>query len=78
MDIIEQRNQLRKQAGLPLLDIAAETARLTAAREEAEFKKYFQIRRNEFQHLWSDRSRGVLTNMGIYNTVRKALREEMR
>jgi hypothetical protein len=75
---IEQENQLRAQAGLPLLDVAAEAARLKQAEDDAEFEKYFQLRRDEFRQLWSDRSRGFLTNMGIYNAVRKALRQEMR
>jgi hypothetical protein len=75
---IEQRNRLRAQAGLPLLDVAAEAARLKKAEDDAEFEKYFQLRRDEFRHLWSDRNKGFLTNMGIYNAVRKALREEMQ
>ena len=75
---IDKRNRLRVEAGLPLLDVPAEKARLKNAKEDAEFEKCFQLRRDEFQHLWSDQSRGFLTNMEIYNTVRKALREEMR
>jgi hypothetical protein len=75
---IEQRNRIRVEAGLPLLDLPTEMARLKNAEGDAEFEKYFELRRNQFQHLWSDQSRGFLTNMGIYNTMRKALREEMR
>ena len=75
---IEERNRLRVEASLPLLDVPGEVARLKKAGDEAECEKYFQVRRYEFRHLWSDRSRGFLTNMGIYNVVRKALREEMR
>ena len=75
---IEQENQLRAQAGLPLLDDVAVSARLNAAREKAEFEKYFQLRRVEFRHLWSDPSKDFFTNQDIYNVVRKALREEMR
>jgi len=75
---IEQRNRTRVEAGLPLLDVVAEAVRLRKAEEDAEFEKYFQLRREEFRHLWSDRIRGFLTNMGIYSAVRNALREEMR
>jgi hypothetical protein len=75
---IEQENQLRAQAGLPLLDDVAVSARLNAAREEEEFEEYFRLRRDEFRHLWSDRTRGYLEIQRIYNVVRKALREEMR
>src|SRR6202140_719223 len=75
---IEQRNRLRVEAYLPLLDVPTEMALLKKAEDDAEFEKYFKLRRPEFQHLWSDRSRGFLTNMGIYNAVRKALRQEMQ
>ena len=72
---IDKRNRLRVEAGLPLLDVPAEKARLKNAKEDAEFEKFFQLRRDEFRHLVGS-SRGFLTNMGIYSTVRKALREE--
>jgi hypothetical protein len=75
---IEERNRLRAQTGLPLLDVAAEAARLKKAEDNPKFEKYFHLRRDEFRHLWSDRSRGVLTNMGICNAVRRALREEIQ
>lgn len=75
---IEQRNRIRADAGLPLLDIPTETARLKKAQEDAKFEKYFQLRRDAFQHLWSDRGRGFLTNMGIYTAARNVLRKEMR
>jgi hypothetical protein len=75
---IEQRNTLRAEAGLPLLDVHAEVLRLQAARGQAEFEKYFQTQRHRFAHLWEDRSRGFWTKMGIWNAVRKKLRDEMQ
>jgi hypothetical protein len=75
---IEQRNSLRVAASLPLLDVPTEMARLKKAQDDAEFEKYFQVRRDKFQHLWSDRGRGFLTNMGIYNSVRKEMRQAHR
>ena len=75
---IEQRNALRAEAGLPLLDARAEAARLAKAREEAQFENYFRQNRDRYVHLWSDRNRGFWTNMAIYNAVRKELRDEMR
>jgi hypothetical protein len=75
---IEQRNRLRRDASLPLLDVPTEMARLEKAEADAEFEKYFQQVRHRFSSLWSDRTRGFLTNMAIYNSVRKRLREEMR
>jgi hypothetical protein len=74
----DERNELRKQSGLPLLSVERETRRLETVQQQTEFENYFKLRRNEFQHLWSDRSRGFLTNMGIYNAFRKAPRQEMR
>jgi hypothetical protein len=71
---IESRNKLRVEAGLPLLDIPAELARLRAAREEAEFEEFFAKNRHRFSH---DRSLGFLSNLGIYNAFRKTLRKEM-
>jgi hypothetical protein len=80
MDIEQrkQRNRLRAQAGLPLLDVSAEAARLKQTEDGAEFEKHFQLRCDEFRHLWSDRSRGIVTNMRIDIAVRKALRQEMQ
>ncbi len=75
---IEQRNALRAETGLPLLDPQAEAARLAKAREQALFENYFQQERHRYAHLWSDRNRGFWTNMAIYNAVRKELRDEMR
>ena len=75
---IEQRNRLRAEARLPLLDLSSEMARQKKAEDDAEFEKYFQLRRDEFRHLWSNPSGGFLANMGIYNAVRQALRQEMR
>ena len=75
---ILRRNQLRAEANLPLLDVPAEIARLKKAEDHAEFERYVQLRRDEFRHFWSDRSRGFLANMGIYNAVRKKLRKEMQ
>jgi hypothetical protein len=77
MDIAE-RNRLRAEAHLPLLDVAIETRRLQAAQAEAEFERYFNSRRAEFAHLWSDRNRGFWTKMAIYNRIRQQLRQEMR
>jgi hypothetical protein len=77
MDITE-RNSLRADVGLPLLSVDVEARRLEAVREQAAFEKYFQQNRHRFVHLWSDRNRGFWTNVGIWNAVRKKLREEMR
>jgi hypothetical protein len=75
---IENRNRLRAEAGLPLLDARAEARRLANAREQALFENYFQQNRHRFVHLWSDRSQNFWTKMGIWNAVRKKLREEMQ
>jgi hypothetical protein len=75
---IEQTNALRAAAGLPLLDVRAELRRLQAVREQAAFKKYFALKRDQYAHLWTDPSRGFRTKMAFYNVSRKQLRREMR
>jgi hypothetical protein len=75
---IENRNRLRAEARLPLLDARAEATRLAKAREQAQFENYFRQNRDRYAHLWSDRNRGFWTNMATYNAVRKELRDEMR
>jgi hypothetical protein len=61
---INERNALRANAGLPLLDIPAEVARLQARRDEAEFEEFFEKNRYRFNHLLAGRS-GFLTHMGF-------------
>jgi hypothetical protein len=75
---IEIRNALRREANLPPLSVEDEARRLVVARDEASFESYFKQNHHRFSHLWADRSRGFLTNMGIWNAVRKKLREELR
>jgi hypothetical protein len=55
-----------------------EMRRAQAAREQALFENYFQQKRHRFVHLWADRSQNFLTKMGIWNAVRRKLREEMQ
>jgi hypothetical protein len=76
MTTIDERNALRKQSGLPLLSVEDETRRLELTRDQARLENYFDQERHRFAHLWADGSRGFLTNMGIWNTVKKKLREE--
>jgi hypothetical protein len=75
---IEQRNSIRAEAGLPLLSTEDETRRLESARDQARFENYFEQERHRFAHLWVNRNRGFLANVGIWNAVRKKLREELR
>src|SRR5258708_4400438 len=46
------RNRLRSESGLPLLDVGVEAKRLGAIREQAEFELEWQRRRPEFAHQW--------------------------
>ena len=75
IELIDHRNAARAEAQLPLLDVAAEAARLLAVREQVEFEREWVRRRPEFDLQWADRSRGFLSNMGIWNAVRKGLRD---
>jgi hypothetical protein len=74
---IEQENQIRAKAGLPLLDVPAEAARLNAARE-AEFERLFEQRRLALCHQWTGNSDGWMTNMGRWSLARQLIRKELR
>ena len=71
---IESRNQLRREAGLPLLSAEAETSRMEAVRRETEFETFFDQQRTKYVHLWS--GHGWMTAMGIWSRVRRNLRAE--
>jgi hypothetical protein len=75
---IKQRNRLRAQAGLPMLDVAAEEARLKAAREEAEFERPWEVRRPALCHQWTSNQDGWMTNMGRWSLARQLVRKELR
>jgi hypothetical protein len=55
---VEERNQIRAAAHLPLLNVDAELARLAKVKADAEFESYFAQHRAMFQHLWSDSRHG--------------------
>ena len=75
---IEDRNRLRAESGLPLLDVQVETARLAAAREQAEFEEEWMRRRSEFAHKWVGNRDGWLTNMGRWSLARQQVRHETK
>ena len=56
IDDIAQRNSLRRVAGLPCLDVAAELKKLKSSRLEAAFEREFK----------RDRPRGI-----IYGRIKK-------
>ena len=70
------RNELRKQASLPLLNEEIEQERQEAIEREAAFERYYQLNRHRFADLWADRSKGWLTNAGIWTDARRRLRLE--
>jgi hypothetical protein len=74
---IGNRNRLRADAKLPLLDVQTEAARLAAVHKEAEFEREFDRRRGEFSHLWAGNNSGFLANMGRYVLARRKIRSEM-
>jgi hypothetical protein len=75
---VEQRNLIRRAAGLPLLESDSEMRKMRDVAEAAKFERYFTANRHRFSALWSDRSRGSLSNMGIWTKVREKLRTEMK
>jgi hypothetical protein len=75
---VEARNATRAAAGLPLLDVPAEAARLAKARDQADFEREFARRRLELCHEWTGNRDGWMTNMGRWSRARQRVREEMR
>jgi hypothetical protein len=75
---IENRNSLRREAKLPLLNVLTELARLAAIRERAEFEREFERRRPDLCHQWICNKDGWLANMGRYSLARQQVRNEMR
>jgi tRNA(Met) C34 N-acetyltransferase TmcA len=73
---IDERNRLRKEVGLPLLDLNAECARLNTVQRDAAFEQYYRENRCRFASLWADRGRGWLSNAGIWVAARRQLRAE--
>jgi hypothetical protein len=73
---INERNQLRTEAGLPLLDAAAEDARLAAIQQDAAFERYFREHRHRFAHRWADPNQGWLSRAGLWTQARRQLRLE--
>ena len=77
LENIAQRNSLRRDAGLPCLDVAAELRKLEAIRFEAAFEREFERNRPRLHHLWADKKMGGLSRMGRWNKARAELRDEM-
>jgi hypothetical protein len=73
---IDERNQRRAEAGLPLLDVEVEGARLAAVQRDAAFEQYYREHRNRFAHIWADTGRGWLSRAGLWAQVRRRLRSE--
>jgi hypothetical protein len=73
---INERNQYREKAGLPLLDAEAEGARLATVQRDAAFEQYYREHRNRFAHLWADASQGWLSRAGLWAQARRQLRLE--
>jgi hypothetical protein len=78
LESIETRNRIRAVAGLPLLDVEAESKRLDAVRGQAEFEREWERRRDEFAHQWSRNTDGWLTNMARVSIARRRVRLEMQ
>jgi hypothetical protein len=77
LDDIAQRNSLRRDAGLPRLDEAAELKKLESIRFEAAFEREFERNRPRMNHLWADKKMGGLSRMGLWNKARADVRNEM-
>jgi hypothetical protein len=74
---IEQRNSLRRDAGLPVLNVPEELAKLESERVQAAFEQEFNLNRHRLEHLWTNKDMGWLSRMGRWNEARAQLRDEM-
>lgn len=73
---IEERNRLRTDAGLPLLDEKAEANRLATVERDAAFELYFRKHRSRFAYLWTDKGLSWLSRAGLWAQARRELRAE--
>ena len=74
--MINERNRIRADVGLPLLNVKAEEARLAAVQQDAAFERYFLEHRDRYAHRWTDPNQGWLSRAGLYAKVRRQLRLE--
>ena len=77
LDDIARRNSLRRDAGLPRLDVEAELKKLETIRFEAAFEREFERKRPRMNYLWADEKMGGLSRMGLWNKARAEVRNEM-
>jgi hypothetical protein len=73
---IANRNRIRQEAQLPLLDVQTEAARLAAVREQAEFEIEWEKRRPEFAQ-WIGEANGFLSKMGRQSFARQQVRKDI-
>jgi hypothetical protein len=74
---IAERNRLRAEAHLPLLDVAAEIARLRKIEAKAEFAREWERRRPEFAK-WISEGQGWFGKLSRWSNAQKQVRREMR
>jgi len=67
---VQQRNQLRQEAGLPAVSIAEELKKLKWARRRREFERYFEEITPRLRHIWEVPGSGWMTQMGLHEAVR--------
>lgn len=75
---IEQRNRVRAEAGLPLLDVEAEKERLAAAHEQQCFEREWERRRPSLCREWTSNRDGWMTNMGRWSRARRQVQIEIQ
>ena len=75
--MIEDRNRIRRDAGLPLLSVEAEVQRQNTVREQTQFNLQFEQQRSALCHQWTNNGDGWMTNMGQWSRARRLVRDEM-
>ena len=76
MDIAE-RNRLRAEAHLPLLEVAAESERLQRIKDKAAFETEWERRKPEFAE-WIAGGQGWIAQMGRWCISRQQVAREFR
>ena len=73
---IDVRNQLRREAGLPLLSVTAELRRSKTHQRQEEFEAFFEKERPKYNHLWSGRNLGWAGGFALWTKVRQQVRAD--
>ena len=73
---VDARNQIRREAGLPLLSVTAELRRSKTRQRQDDFEAFFEKERPKYKHLWSGRNLGWAGGFALWTKVRQQVRAD--